>query len=129
CKDEKLKINHTSSWTEKGTTHIMGWELINSGLKVIFNKRIPQLVQTLWKQHVEKFLNEQNISIGEIATFIAHPGGRKVLEEMEWSFSLKSEFLRHSYDVLYHHGNMSSATVLYVLEKRLLDGNRPQNKK
>jgi len=128
CKKEKMKIRHTSSWTEKGTTNIMGWELINSGFKVIFNKRIPKLVQTLWKKHVGKFLNEQKLLVEDIATFIAHPGGRKVLEEMEMAFSLDPYKLTHSYDVLYDHGNMSSVTVLYVLARRMLEGNKYQNK-
>src|SRR5690625_1287543 len=47
CKKEKLKITSTGSWTEKNTTNIMGWELTNSGLQVIFSKQIPALVEIL----------------------------------------------------------------------------------
>lgn len=117
--DNKLKINSTSSFTKKNTTHIMGWNVSNKGLEVIFSKNIPKLVKTLWKDHVFSLLKHENFTTEDLSALIAHPGGRKVLEEMERALHIDRSLLKYSYDVLINHGNMSSATVMYVLEKWL----------
>lgn len=116
-----LTIQRAASLTKKNTTDIMGWHLGESGLEVIFSKKIPSLIDSLWKGHLREFLQANSISQEEVDAFIAHPGGRKVLEAMEESCSIPSHKLAYSYDVLKHHGNMSSATVIYVLEKWLFD--------
>lgn len=109
------KINHTSSFTKKNSLSVMGWEVINNGLEVIFSKSIPNLVQTLWKDHITAFLQQANISESMIHSFIAHPGGKKVLDAMEETLHISKNKLAKSYNVLQNHGNMSSATVIYVL--------------
>lgn len=127
----KLKINSTSSYTKKDTTHIMGWNVSETGLEVIFSRSIPKLVKTLWKDHVHSLLQQENVKVEDLSALIAHPGGRKVLEEMERSLHIDRHLLRYSYEVLEKHGNMSSATVMYVLEKWLNSEKRlsfPQNK-
>lgn len=70
---------------------------------------------------MEKFLESIGMVQDKIDAFIAHPGGKKVLEEMEHACNIPYEKLTYSYEVLNHHGNMSSATVMYVLEKWLYD--------
>src|SRR5699024_8284004 len=100
-----------------GTADIMGWHVTNTGFEVIFSKKIPRLVKQIWQQHFEGFLQGINISVGDLHSLVAHPGGRKVLEEMEKVVEGKTSLLQNSYDVLKHHGNMSSATVMYVLQK------------
>lgn len=117
----KLQIKGTSSFTKKNTTDVMGWNVTNSGFEVIFSKRIPRLVKSLWKEHVSEFLQKNNRTVEDLSAIIAHPGGRKVLEEMESAFSIDRKLLNYSYNILENHGNMSSATVLYVLNKWLKD--------
>lgn len=114
-----LSIQQSHSFMKKETIDVMGWEVGENGLHVIFSKHIPKLVKTIWKQHVNLFLNKLGLSMKEIETFIAHPGGRKVLEEMEASCDIPNEKLNFAYDILRNHGNMSSATVIYVLNKWL----------
>src|SRR5690625_4938846 len=65
-------------------------------------------------------LQQENWTIEDLSAIIAHPGGRKVLEEMENSLHIDQKLLEYSYHVLADHGNMSSATVMYVLEKWLI---------
>lgn len=113
----KLEINQVSSMLQKDTLDIMGWDVTNRGFEVIFSKRIPRLVKTIWYEHVKRFLQQVNIESGELHCLVAHPGGRKVLEEMEQFFPPELDLFRHSYEILKDHGNMSSATVLYVLKK------------
>lgn len=110
-------IKNYSSYTKKNSTDIMGWKIINSGFEVVFSKSIPALVKTVWKEHVEHFLNREGITISELVGFIAHPGGKKVLEAMMEVFDIPRNKLEYAYEILANHGNMSSATVQYVLQK------------
>lgn len=111
------EIVKTSSVTKKATLTIMGWEVTNNGLQVIFSKRIPKYVKSFWNKHLDKFLKEVNLEKEEIHSFIAHPGGIKVLQAIEDILDHANKKLFYSYETLYNHGNMSSATVIYVLEK------------
>jgi alkylresorcinol/alkylpyrone synthase len=121
-KKNRLKIKETNSFTKKQSTNVMGWNVTNNGFEVIFSKRIPKLIPILWKSHMYSFLEKSGVGLKDIKKVIAHPGGRKVLEEMESALQLKKDQLNHSYHVLESHGNMSSATVLYVLKKWLHEG-------
>lgn len=114
-KNDPAQIIRTSSFTKKDTISIMGWDITNEGFEVIFSKRIPKLVNTLWKEHVRSFFKDEKIDFQDIHTLIAHPGGRKVLENMEKALAIPNQKLAYSYDILKNHGNMSSATVFYVL--------------
>ncbi|MEN2766218.1 type III polyketide synthase [Ornithinibacillus xuwenensis] len=111
------RIIASSSYTKRNSTDVMGWQVTNNGFEVIFSKSIPALVKTVWKDHLEQFAHQNNTSLEAIHSFIVHPGGRKVLEAMEESFSIPTEKLSYSFEVLANHGNMSSVTVLYVLQK------------
>ncbi|WP_404452807.1 type III polyketide synthase [Virgibacillus necropolis] len=111
------KVKKSSSHIEKNTLSVMGWDVTNNGLGVIFSKSIPSLVNTLWKDHITNFLSENQLTKETIHSFIAHPGGKKVIEAMEEVLQLSGEKLLHSYHVLKEHGNMSSATVIFVLNE------------
>lgn len=128
-REHKLMIKGTASFTKKNSTNVMGWNVTDGGLEVIFSKHIPKLVKELWKDHVMRFLKKEQQEIDGLSAIVAHPGGRKVLEEMERTLHIPRNLLSHSYDVLEHHGNMSSATVLYVLRKWLQAGNEQAFKK
>ncbi|WP_010094577.1 type III polyketide synthase [Ornithinibacillus scapharcae] len=113
------RIKNYSSYTKKNSTEIMGWKIIDSGFEVIFSKSIPALVKTVWKEHMEHFLKQEELTIDEVDGFIAHPGGKKVLEAMMEVFDIPLDKLEYSYQILQNHGNMSSATVQYVLQRWL----------
>lgn len=110
------KVISSSSRIKRDSTSVMGWDITNNGLEVIFSKSIPALVESFWKEHISLFLKQIQIQKEDINAYIAHPGGIKVLQAMEAVLHDKTEKLRHSYSVLKNHGNMSSATVLYVLK-------------
>ncbi|MFC2948344.1 type III polyketide synthase [Virgibacillus sediminis] len=109
------RIIKTDSRTKKNSQGVMGWEVTNTGLEVIFAKSIPSLVHSFWKEHVDTFLETTELSEEKIHSFIAHPGGKKVLKAMEEVLGTQHSKLSSSYEILRKHGNMSSATVLYVL--------------
>ncbi|QHE52466.1 type III polyketide synthase [Pontibacillus sp. HMF3514] len=111
------KMQTASSKLKKEALDVMGWNINNDGFQVVFARSIPSLVESFWKDHVTTFLERNDLSPQNIPFFVAHPGGKKVLQAYEEVLQCSSDKFKHSYDVLKNHGNMSSATVLYVLKK------------
>ncbi|HLQ70895.1 MAG TPA: 3-oxoacyl-[acyl-carrier-protein] synthase III C-terminal domain-containing protein [Bacillota bacterium] len=128
CKNISPKILSTSSRTKKNSTSIMGWDVTNRGLEVVFSKEIPNMVDPFWKEHLEAVCKDNKLDVEQIHSFIAHPGGKKVLSSMERALKMNSHKLKHAYSVLKNHGNMSSATVIYVLNEWMKECN-PVNEK
>ncbi len=103
------------------TEDVMGWEVNAAGLRVLFSRDIPTIVRELVRGNADEFLDEHGLAIGDVAHFVAHPGGAKVMAAYEEAFGLAPEALRHTREVLRESGNMSSPTVLFVLERFLED--------
>lgn len=122
------KIIHTNSATKRDSTDVMGWEVTDSGFEVIFSKSIPALVNTFWRDHINNFLQETQHRSDDIYSFIAHPGGKKVLEAMQDVLDCSNEKLDSAYKVLANHGNMSSATVIYVLQEAMKENMEPNKR-
>ncbi|WP_394174127.1 type III polyketide synthase [Guptibacillus hwajinpoensis] len=106
----------------KDSEDVMGWEVSNEGLHVVFSKSIPSIVSTWLEPNVKGFLTSQNKVPDEIDYFIAHPGGTKVLTAYEEALGLDKSMTAISREVLRHYGNMSSVTVIYVLDQFLRSG-------
>ncbi|MGV2620232.1 UNVERIFIED_CONTAM: naringenin-chalcone synthase [Halobacillus marinus] len=115
------KITGFDSKTKKHSTDVMGWRIVDTGFEVIFNKSIPKLVRDFWSGHAKEVLDRNGWRVEELPFLIAHPGGRKVLESYQEIFGLDPSVLRHSSEVLARHGNMSSPTVHFVLDRVLQD--------
>lgn len=115
----KLTYQQASSLLKKNSCDLMGWEINEAGFKVIFSKQIPKIIDPLWKEHLTDLLQRNNLQITDLDIVLAHPGGRKILEEMEKILGGNKHLLTYSYETLRNHGNMSSATVLYVLKNYL----------
>ncbi|WP_449536676.1 type III polyketide synthase [Ferdinandcohnia sp. Marseille-Q9671] len=96
---------------------VMGWDIKNTGLHVIFSKDIPSIVKTWLTGNVAEFLHRNSLGIGEVKHFIAHPGGKKVLDAYEAALGIPSTMTEIPRAVLRKQGNMSSVTVLYVLKE------------
>ena len=117
------RILKSNSLTKKNSTSVMGWNVSNDGLEVVFSKSIPSLVNSFWKGHIQRFLRQSNLDEQQIHSFIAHPGGKKVLQAMEQAVHSSENKFSTSYQVLKNHGNMSSATVFHVLKKSMETNN------
>jgi alkylresorcinol/alkylpyrone synthase len=98
---------------------VMGWEVAGDGLKVVFSRDIPTLVREDLRGVVDAFLADSGARLGDIAGFVCHPGGAKVLDALEDCFELQRGDLGVARRVLREHGNMSAATVLFVLRAAL----------
>ena len=102
---------------------VMGWNVKNSGFHVVFSKSIPSIIANWLGPFIHTFLSEHKVQAQQIVNFVAHPGGKKVLSAYEEALQLSTEQTNISRNVLKHHGNMSSPTVLYVLEQFMLKEN------
>lgn len=100
---------------------IMGWELRDNGFGVLFSRDIPELVRTAMADALDGFLASAGLRLDEIDDFVPHPGGMKVLVALEEALSLPKDALRHARGVLRDYGNMSAATVFFVLERYLAE--------
>ena len=101
---------------------VMGWDFQDTGFKVLFSKDIPTFINENIKQDIDEFLEKQNLKLSDIKNFIFHPGGKKVLDAYQNALSVEGDFLQKTKKVMNDYGNMSSATVLYVLEKFMDEG-------
>ncbi|MCM3724347.1 type III polyketide synthase [Neobacillus cucumis] len=107
----------TQSTLMPNSLDVMGWDIRNTGLFVIFSRDIPHIIEAWLKPNVIGFLTEQQLELGEINHFIAHPGGKKVLDAYVKSLEIPASMNETSQDILKNYGNMSSATILYVLKR------------
>ncbi len=99
------------------TLDIMGWDFGNNGFKVLFSSGIPDIIAKNVRNDVTLFLAKNQLKLSDIKNFIFHPGGKKVLTAYQEALVAEGDFLKTTRTVMQNYGNMSSATVLYVLER------------
>ena len=101
--------------TWPGSLDVMGWEVADDGLKVVFSRDIPALVREDLRPVLVRFLARHSLALADIDEFVCHPGGAKVVDALEDCLELDRGALVHAHETLRAHGNMSAATVLFVL--------------
>lgn len=97
-------------------THLMGFALKNTGLQMILDQEVPQMIADHFPSMMNPFLERNGLSISEIDHLVFHPGGKKIVQTVEEMFGKYGKNIDHTKEVLNQYGNMSSATVLFVLE-------------
>jgi predicted naringenin-chalcone synthase len=107
---------------------MMGFKLVNTGLQMVLDQKVPEVIAEKFPDIIYPFLEENNCTIEAINHLIFHPGGRKIVETVEQLFGQLGKNINDTKEVLRLYGNMSSATVLYVLE-RFLDRDLPEGDK
>ena len=100
---------------------VMGWDVSDDGLGVLFSSDIPTLVRTEMRAVAEAYLETHGLTLDQIDSFVCHPGGAKVIDALEEALGAPQGGLFHTRGVLRDYGNMSAATVLFVLERCLAD--------
>lgn len=109
---------HSTLWDE--TEDVMGWEVVDSGMKVTLSKSVPEVVQKYIRSDVELSLEPLGLQISDLTHFVTHPGGEKVLSAFCDALGIPACKLEDARLILEAHGNMSSPTVLFALERLLL---------
>jgi alkylresorcinol/alkylpyrone synthase len=102
-----------------GTEDVMGWELVDSGFKVVLSPRVPEVVARHIGTDVDCFLDDHHLTRGQVKHWVVHTGGPKVLEAFEHALTLPAGALARSWHSLRTFGNLSSASVLFVLDDLL----------
>jgi alkylresorcinol/alkylpyrone synthase len=97
------------------TERVMGWDIVDTGFKVVLSAKVPQLVRDNARANVEGFLAAHGLTRADIRHWVAHTGGPKVLQAFEESLELPRQALARSWASLREVGNLSSASVLFVL--------------
>lgn len=118
------RIRATGEWCWSRTEHIMGWDIKNDGFGVVLSPELPALMNKELVPAVQDFLGRNGLRREEFNGFLMHAGSGKLLDIAERVLGLDRTQLDHSREVLRRHGNMSSATVLFVLERALAAGAR-----
>ncbi|QJP35272.1 type III polyketide synthase [Nonlabens sp. Ci31] len=106
-------------------THMMGFDLVNSGLQMVLDKAVPETIASHFPAIIHPFLEKNGLNINDIDHLIFHPGGKKIVQTVEELFHKLGKNIDDTKEVLRIYGNMSSATVLFVLERFM---NRELNK-
>lgn len=116
-----------AAWGEHtwpGSLDVMGWGVHDDGLAVIFSRDIPNWVRGKMGQAAIDFLSRHNLTLADIDAYVCHPGGAKVVEALEEIFGLQRGGLVHSRAVLREFGNMSAATIMFVLDRAMRAGQK-----
>jgi alkylresorcinol/alkylpyrone synthase len=103
---------------------VMGWDISEKGFGIVLSAEVPEVVRRHLRGDVDAFLAEHGLRRGDIASWVCHPGGPKVLEAMEEALELPAEALALTWESLREVGNLSSTSVLLVLADTL-DSRRP----
>jgi alkylresorcinol/alkylpyrone synthase len=119
-----VRVRESASRFFRDSTHLMGFELRNQGLQIQLDKGLAPFVRRELVPAVEAFLGPLGLRREDIGRFILHPGGRRIVEVMSERLGLQPDDLAPTEAVLAEHGNMSSVTVLFVLDE-ILRGHRP----
>jgi alkylresorcinol/alkylpyrone synthase len=119
-----VRLRGTESLFFPGTTHLMGFDLRNTGLQIVLDKGLAPFVRREILPAVDGFLARRGLTRTDVSRFVLHPGGRRVIEVMAERLGLGPGDLAATEAVLAEHGNMSSVTVLFVLDE-ILRRSRP----
>jgi alkylresorcinol/alkylpyrone synthase len=98
---------------------VMGWDISDMGFQVVLSAEVPEVVRRHLRRDVDEFLADQGVDRGQIVSWVAHPGGPKVLTALEEALELEPDALRLTRESLERVGNLSSTSVLLVLEETM----------
>ncbi len=99
--------------------HMMGFELTNKGLKMVLDIEVPDTIAEHFGHIIYPFLEKNNLAVNQLDYLIFHPGGKKIIQLVEEIFLSLDKNINDTKAVLRQFGNMSSATVLFVLDRIL----------
>ena len=104
------------------TLGIMGWQIDDVGFGIILEQSLPPFAEKEVGPAMASILARSGLRLSDVDRFICHPGGTKVLAALESTFGLAPESLDHEREIISEYGNMSSPTVLFVLQRAIAAG-------
>jgi alkylresorcinol/alkylpyrone synthase len=113
------RIVATRSVFYPDTERVMGWDISEKGFQVVLSAEVPEMARRNLRQDVDDFLGAQGLSRSEIVSWVAHPGGPKVVSAVEEALELQPDALDLTRESLETVGNLSSTSVLLVLQETM----------
>jgi alkylresorcinol/alkylpyrone synthase len=108
----------------RDTERVLGWDLVETGFKIVLSAQLPRLIRNSLRDEADSFLGEHGLGISDIGRWIVHPGGPKVLDAVEEALGLEPAALSNSRGLLQRTGNLSSASIMFLLEDVIYGGER-----
>ncbi|TRW80939.1 type III polyketide synthase [Mycolicibacterium sp. 018/SC-01/001] len=102
-----------------GTVDVMGWNISSRGFGLVMSREVPTMAQDHLAAEVDGFLADSGLTTADIDIWICHPGGPKVLDAIGGAVGVRPDALQHSWESLRDNGNISSASVLDILDRTL----------
>jgi len=113
------KVLATRSVFYPETEGVMGWDISERGFRIVLSADVPKVARDFLRQDVDAFLHDHGLSRRDIARWICHPGGPRVLEALQESLELPEGALDITWKSLREVGNLSSTSVLLILQETL----------
>ncbi len=113
---DKIQLKEFYSEIDLSASALMRWDISDEGFEMVLDKKIPEMIAKNAISLVEKAAFKNNLSKNDIKTYAIHPGGRKILDVFVHQLQLDFQQIDTSYSILNNFGNMSSATILFVLK-------------
>ena len=111
------RILASTSVTYPDSERVMGWDISERGFGIVLASSVPDVVRRHLRSDVDGFLEEHDLCLDDIQSFVCHPGGPKVLQAMQDALDLDESALELTWRSLREVGNLSSTSVLMVLEQ------------
>jgi alkylresorcinol/alkylpyrone synthase len=118
------RIVDTRSIFYPDSERVMGWDISENGFRIVLSADVPQVVRDFVRRDVDTFLADHGLTRSDIASWVCHPGGPKVLDAMQETLELPEDALAVTWNSLQTVGNLSSTSVLLVLADTL-ESHRP----
>lgn len=122
CEGTGPSVLATGTAFYPGTERVMGWDVVDSGFRVVLSAQVPDVVREHLRGDVDRFLSAHGLDRAGIRHWVAHTGGPRVLSAFAEALELPPGSLDRSWASLREHGNLSSASVLFVLGDLLASG-------
>ena len=97
----------------------MAWDIGNNGFNIVLSSYVPEVISANVRQLIEQTLEGSQIELNNVTEWAIHPGGRAIIDKVAQSLDLPDEATEASREILRRFGNMSSATILFVLKELL----------
>jgi predicted naringenin-chalcone synthase len=114
---EDLQLVASSSTVLAGTEDLMGWTIEDHGFSMVLSPQVPSRIAAHLRPWLDHWLAGQGLALPEVETWAVHPGGPRILRAVLESAGLQPAQIDLSTEVLSQFGNMSSATILFILER------------
>ncbi len=124
--DTGWAVEKTSSVVLPQTTELIQWKIGHNGFQMGLSPELPSVIEKHLQPWVEHWLTQNGLQIEQVASWAVHPGGPRILQATQHALGLAKDALRDSWDVLAEYGNMSSPTILFILQRLMqADAARP----